>query len=515
MRWIATIPDLQSFAREARVEGKSLGLVPTMGALHDGHLSLVRRACAQCDVVIVSIFVNPAQFGPAEDLARYPRNLERDRELLEKFRVDVVFAPEASEMYPPGFDTWVHPGALAEVFEGAIRPGHFRGVATVVLKLFHLVQPDVAYFGQKDFQQVQVVRRMVEDLNLPVRLVVCPIVREPDGLAMSSRNAYLNPEERGAATVLHRSLRRAESLVHGGETNAARLVEEIRRTIEQAPGVRLDYAAVVEPGSLQSVERVAAGCVALVAARVGPARLIDNLILGPPGETEDRLIQLALASKHVAPSDARIPGLEIDLLRKKVENCRECAAVSAIRLPPAEFALKYLRRDYPDLGTVRTAIIARDSPLKPENYLYWQPARENRFTTSLFQLVGVANLEEFRSRFILTDALRCHCTGPRAPERALMACARFLREELRLFPNLRTILILGEDAYVQFQRSLLGRSAAETVPFASRVKSNGWAEERLEMEGWDGRLLRVLYAHHPSLGYERSPSLAPMLNETR
>lgn len=510
MRLITTIAEMQSFSREARARGKSLGLVPTMGALHEGHLSLVRRACAQCDVVVVSIFINSAQFAPTEDLSRYPRNLQRDLDLLEDRRVEAVFAPPSEEIYPPGFETYVTPGGLADLFEGASRPGHFRGVATVVLKLFQIVQPDVAYFGQKDFQQFQVVRRMVEDFNLPVRLVACPIVREADGLAMSSRNNYLNPEERKTASVLHRSLRHAERLVLGGETNVSTLLEGMHRIFSAEPLAQLDYAAIVEPREFEPVERVSSGCVALVAAHVGPARLIDNLIFGPPGESPDRLIQLAMASRLVASPEARLPGLELDLLRMKIEACRDCAAFSAIRLPPSEFLLKYLRRDYPDLGAVRVVIIGRDSPLNKENYLYCRPENETRFTTALFELIGVRNFEEFRARFVLTDAMRCHCTGPRPPERALAACAKFLPEELRLLPSLSAILILGEDAYLQFQRNVLGRRVDQIKSFHEQMGDQGWAEENVELRSPGGRSVRAIYTYHPTLGYKRSPSLAQL-----
>ncbi len=511
MRLISTISEMQSFSRAARERGKSLGLVPTMGALHAGHLSLVRRARGQCDAVVVSIFVNPAQFAPGEDISRYPRNLDRDLELLRELKIDAAFVPPVDAMYPAVFDTYVVPGTTAAPLEGASRPGHFRGVATVVLKLFNIVQPDVAYFGQKDFQQVQVVRRMLEDLNLSIQLVVVPIVREPDGLAMSSRNAYLDAEERRAATILHRSLARAEQLAQAGETNAAKLIEEMRRSFASEPRAELDYAAVAEPSRLEPVERVAAGCVALVAARVGPARLIDNLILGPPGEAPDRLIQLAMASRLVASPGARLPGLESELLKKKIETCRDCAAVSAIRLPPSEFLLKYLRRDYPDLAAVRVAIIARDSALNAENYLYRRPENSTRFTAALYEMIGVAGFEEFRARFVLTDALRCHCTGPRVPEKALAACAKFLPEELRLFPNLSAILILGEDACGQLQTHVLGRRAEETRPLHDWVGDQGWGEERATMVSLGGREMRVFYAHHPTLGYKRSPSLAAQL----
>ncbi len=512
MRLISTIAEMQAFSRAAHERGKSLGLVPTMGALHAGHLSLVRQARGQCDAVVVSIFVNPAQFAPGEDISRYPRNLDRDLELLRELKIEAAFVPPAEAMYPAGFDTYVAPGETATPLEGASRSGHFRGVATVVLKLFNIVQPDVAFFGQKDFQQAQVVRRMVEDLNLAIQLVVVPIVRESDGLAMSSRNSYLDAEERQAATILHRSLTQAERLAHAGESSAPKLIEEMRRSFAGEPRAELDYAAVVEPSRLEPVDRVSAGCVALVAARVGAARLIDNLILGPPGETPDRLIQLAIASRLVASPDARIPGLESDLLRKKIEACRDCAAVSAIRLPPSEFLLKYLRRDYPDLAAVRVAIIARDSPLNAENYLYRRPENSTRFTAGLYELLGVADFEEFRARFVLTDALRCHCTGPRAPEKALTACAKFLPEELRLFPNLGNIVVLGEDACGQFQRNVLARRAEEIRPFHDWVGDRGWGEELAAIDSLGGRQVRVFYAHHPTFGYKRSPSLAAQLS---
>ena len=204
MELIRSLDEVRRFSHQARGQGRSLGLVPTMGALHEGHLSLVRKARSEYDSVVVSIFVNPTQFGPREDLGRYPRDLQRDLGLLTPFKIDAVFAPDARAMYPSGFDTFVDPGAAAQPLEGALRPGHFRGVATVVLKLLNLVQPSTAYFGQKDFQQAMVIRRLIEDFNLEVRLVLCPIVRQPDGLAMSSRNAYLSTDERVAALALFR-----------------------------------------------------------------------------------------------------------------------------------------------------------------------------------------------------------------------------------------------------------------------------------------------------------------------
>lgn len=296
MRLITTIEEMKAFSRQAHAAGRLLGLVPTMGALHDGHFSLVRQAKHQCDVVVVSIFVNPTQFGAGEDYERYPRDLEKDLEMLGPFKVEAVFAPGETEMYQEGFETFVEPGAMTATLEGASRPGHFRGVATVVLKLFQIVTPDIACFGQKDFQQAMLLRRMVKDFNLDVRLVVCPIVREPDGLAKSSRNACLSKEDRRAALVLYRSLRRAEELVHAAETDARKIIEEMHRVLKAEPQAQPDYIGIVEPSRLQPVERVTAGCVALVAARVGTTRLIDNLIFGPPGASPDLLLQLALTA---------------------------------------------------------------------------------------------------------------------------------------------------------------------------------------------------------------------------
>jgi pantoate--beta-alanine ligase len=304
-RCISAISEMSSFVAEVRSQGKSLALVATMGALHDGHLSLVRQAQAQCEVAVVSVFVNPTQFGPREDLARYPRNPEKDFELLISLKVHAVFAPSITEIYPTGFSTFVDPGPVASVFEGAIRPGHFRGVATVVLKLLNIVRPDIAFFGQKDFQQVVVIRRLVEDLNLPVRIAVCPIVREADGLARSSRNAYLNEEERKAALVLFRSLGRAEEIAQAGEADAHKLLEEMRKTFAAEPRVRLDYAAIVNPGTLEPVAEVIPGSVALVAARLGSVRLIDNLIFGPPGSTPESRLRLAFPPQVANEAEQR------------------------------------------------------------------------------------------------------------------------------------------------------------------------------------------------------------------
>lgn len=283
---ITSIADMKAYARRDRTDGQKLALVPTMGALHDGHLSLVRRAKAECQAVVVSIFVNPTQFGLGEDLAGYPRDLAGDLVTLGPFDVDVVFSPSVVEMYPQGFETFVEPGQTSASLEGACRPSHFRGVATVVSKLLNIVRPDVAYFGQKDFQQTLVLRKLIKDLNLDVQVVVCPIVREPDGLAKSSRNAYLSAPDRKAAVVLHRSLRRAEELFRAGETRAERVLNEMRAVFAAEPRATLEYAAVVEPVRLEPVEVITPGCVALVAARIGTARLIDNVLLGSAEESD-------------------------------------------------------------------------------------------------------------------------------------------------------------------------------------------------------------------------------------
>jgi len=290
MYLIRSLDEVRCLSRQARGQGRSLGLVPTMGALHEGHLSLVAKARSECRSVVVSIFVNPTQFGPREDLGRYPRDLERDLGLLAPFQIDAVFAPDAAAMYPSGFDTFVDPGAVSQPLEGALRPGHFRGVATVVLKLLNLVDPSTAYFGQKDFQQAMVIHRLIEDFNLDVRLALCPIVREPDGLAMSSRNAYLSAEERIMSLGLSHALRRAETVFCHGETRTEAVVEEMKRVIAAEPCLQLDYAVVADPQTLAPPPVVTAGAVALIAARVGSTRLLDNLILAPPGTNdEDRL----------------------------------------------------------------------------------------------------------------------------------------------------------------------------------------------------------------------------------
>ncbi|HWX91014.1 MAG TPA: pantoate--beta-alanine ligase [Terriglobales bacterium] len=281
MKIVATIDSTRAATRAPRRQGQRVGLVPTMGALHEGHLSLVRAAKAQSDYVVVSLFVNPLQFGPNEDLAKYPRTWDRDRDLLEQAGVDLLFAPTNAEMYPDRATTFVNVEGLSERLDGQSRPGHFRGVTTVVSKLFHIVEPDRAFFGQKDAAQVAIMRRMVRDLNLPVEIVVCPIVREPDGLAMSSRNAYLNPEQRKQALVLSRALRRVEELFGRGEQDAAKLEAAGREVVAEEPGVRLDYLAIVDPDALEPVNPGGSGGLVAIAAYVGNTRLIDNVVLNP------------------------------------------------------------------------------------------------------------------------------------------------------------------------------------------------------------------------------------------
>jgi pantoate--beta-alanine ligase len=278
---IRTIQEMRSASRTTSKVSQRLGLVPTMGALHDGHLSLVRSAKAQCDAVAVSIFVNPLQFGPGEDFAKYPRTFERDSELLQKEGVNFLFAPNAEEMYPAGAVTYVTVEGLSEKLCGRSRPGHFRGVTTVVSKLFHIVHPDVAFFGQKDAAQAAIIRRMVRDLNFPVEIAIGAIVREPDGLAMSSRNAYLNSEQRKVATVLHKALRKIQSLFDGGERGAAKLTAVGQQEFTNQPGVRLNYLEIVDPDTLEPVTNVSDRSLVAVAAFFGQTRLIDNIVLEP------------------------------------------------------------------------------------------------------------------------------------------------------------------------------------------------------------------------------------------
>ncbi len=282
MKILTSSQDMRDACR--RTKGR-IGLVPTMGALHDGHLSLIRRARAECDTVVASIFVNPTQFAPGEDYDIYPRSLDEDCVKLEGAGADLLFTPNVEEMYPAGLTSGsmssVDVGEVANRLDGASRPGHFRGVATVVTKLFHIVGPDRAYFGQKDAAQIAVLRTMIRDLNFPVQLVACPIVREPDGLAMSSRNLRLSPDERRRALVLHAALQAACELAAAGETSSAVLREAMLKRFAEAPGVRLDYASIVDPDRLLPVEDISAtsaGALMAVAAWVGSTRLIDNVL---------------------------------------------------------------------------------------------------------------------------------------------------------------------------------------------------------------------------------------------
>ncbi|ODN30871.1 pantoate--beta-alanine ligase [Fervidobacterium thailandense] len=278
MRLVQTVAEMKSIVRELHNQHKSIGFVPTMGYLHEGHLSLVRRARAENDVVVVSIFVNPTQFGPNEDFERYPRDLERDLRLLEPLGVNYVFHPTVEEMYPKNYSVYVEEISLSRYLCGASRPGHFRGVCTVVTKLFNIVKPTRAYFGQKDAQQFRILKRMVENLNMDVEMVELPIVREPDGLAMSSRNVYLTPEERKEATRLYRALKRAEELIADGEREVSILKAEMMKVLEH-PLLKIDYVEIVDEATLEPVERVEGRVLIALAVFVGKARLIDNTIV--------------------------------------------------------------------------------------------------------------------------------------------------------------------------------------------------------------------------------------------
>jgi pantoate--beta-alanine ligase len=286
MEIIRTIDWMKQTSRAARDAGRSIGFVPTMGALHEGHLSLVRAAVAAHKPVVVSIFVNPAQFGPHEDFARYPRQLDKDAALLESAGADYLFAPKVADIYPNGFRTYVNVEGLGERLEGRVRPGHFRGVTTVVLKLLEIVQPHAAYFGRKDAQQARILRQMAQDLNLDAEISVQPIVRELDGLAMSSRNAYLSADERRAATSLSRALAASANVIKSGERNAGVVVQSARTVLEAEPLVKPDYVELVDEENLQPVALLGRSCLLLIAANVGdpkngkpPTRLIDNLLV--------------------------------------------------------------------------------------------------------------------------------------------------------------------------------------------------------------------------------------------
>ena len=280
MRIVKHIADVRAAVSVQRQLGKEIGLVPTMGAFHEGHLSLMRRAKETCGFVVVSIFVNPTQFGPSEDFKQYPRNIETDCRLAEDVSVDLLFVPAVGEIYPDGFCAFVDPGELGNILEGEFRPGHFRGVATVVTKLLNIVDPDTAFFGQKDYQQMLIIENLVRDLNMRVRIVPMPTVREDDGLAMSSRNIHLDPDERKAAAVLHRALNQARKLHEKGEANIAALEMAMREVLDSEPRAKIDYSVVRDADTLAPIYTISDRAVALVAVRIGNARLIDNLTLG-------------------------------------------------------------------------------------------------------------------------------------------------------------------------------------------------------------------------------------------
>jgi pantoate--beta-alanine ligase len=281
---------MKELARQARAENRVIGLVPTMGALHAGHLSLVERARRECSPVIASIFVNPKQFGPNEDFSKYPRTFESDSEKLERAGVDFLFAPEPSEIYPGGYATYVSVDGLSERLEGRSRPGHFRGVTTVVMKLLQIVQPNFAYFGRKDAQQSRLITQMARDLNLDTEIVVCPPVREPDGLALSSRNVYLNAEERQAATVLYRALDAARNELAAGVRDALQLQSVLQRTLNAERHARVDYAEIMDAESFEPVARVDKACYVLLAVFIGKTRLIDNLYIEPKSPDSEEMM---------------------------------------------------------------------------------------------------------------------------------------------------------------------------------------------------------------------------------
>lgn len=276
---VKTIKDVRKMVREARDKGQSVGFVPTMGYFHEGHLSLIRRAKAENDLVVVSLFVNPLQFGPKEDLASYPRDLKRDQEMAFQAGADILFTPEAGEMYPSNFQTFVEVAEISQGLCGESRPGHFRGVATVVLKLFNIVAADRAYFGEKDAQQLRVVRRMAADLNLDLQIIGCPIVREPDGLAMSSRNVYLNPEERQAALVLYRALQTAKQSIENGERDPQIINRRMQEIFLAEPLAEVDYIAIVSSETLKPIVPLSGEVLIALAAKVGKTRLIDNMTI--------------------------------------------------------------------------------------------------------------------------------------------------------------------------------------------------------------------------------------------
>jgi len=283
MKVAKTIESVRRLVKAARRDGKKIGLVPTMGALHIGHISLIETAARSCDFIVVSIFVNPTQFGPGEDFQRYPRPLEADLEICKKAGVDVVFAPTTEQMYPQENLTWVSVEKLTEQLCSRFRPGHFRGVATVCAKLFNIVEPDVAFFGQKDGQQAIVIRRMVDDLNMPLEIVVCPTVREPDGLAVSSRNQYLTDAQKKEATYIYKSLQKAQEMINASITDCNAIISQMRMILNQAPSIKIEYINIVDDEMVQSTDRIAGKVLVAVAVRIGSTRLIDNIMIDVGG----------------------------------------------------------------------------------------------------------------------------------------------------------------------------------------------------------------------------------------
>ena len=279
MKLVDSISRMATLARMYKKEGKSIGFVPTMGALHEGHLSLIRTAKKHTDVVVISIFVNPIQFGETEDLDKYPRDIKRDEELARTAGADIIFYPSVSQMYPEGYSTFVFVEGLTDTLCGASRPGHFKGVATVVAKLFGIVKPDIAYFGQKDVQQAVVVKKMAEDLNMGLEIKVLPIIREEDGLAMSSRNAYLSEEERRDASILYRSLEKAEGMTKHGERDPKKIIKAITEMITEVPGAKIDYVSIVDTKSLKNADKISEETLIAIAVYIGKTRLIDNIMV--------------------------------------------------------------------------------------------------------------------------------------------------------------------------------------------------------------------------------------------
>jgi len=274
-----TIESMRKLTEAARRSGRKIGFVPTMGALHVGHFSLIEAAAKECDFVVVSIFVNPTQFGPGEDFEKYPRPVEADLEMCRKAGVDVVFAPTPKEMYPAENITWVSVEKLTEPLCGRSRPGHFRGVTTVCAKLFNIVAPDAAYFGQKDAQQAIVIKRMVQDLNMPLRIVVCPTVREPNGLAVSSRNQYLSAQQKSDAGKIYQSLEKCRQMIAGGVRDPRQIIGQMQNVLQQVKSIEIEYISLVDAETLETIERIAGRVLAAVAVRLGPARLIDNILV--------------------------------------------------------------------------------------------------------------------------------------------------------------------------------------------------------------------------------------------